>query len=306
LRTYAARVQIPSPGLTLVGAEQRLNRWLGIYTIGVFGVICFLAGFVPETILLIAVSEAFLLLWRPKPALGPSAFRPPAPEKWQAPIAALRWLALMGSFRSLAQACLLLGVATIALVIAVPVVVIRAWPYHLGLPNFLVLILLGAWLGSRPFWIAPLRQALKGSAPVQLSQYLTTMSLVPDGVVIDLRPINIGQFRARQQVFSVAFDELDEVRAMDGLAAEGYQLTMEQYDPTLTARVAWELFRFLSGQIPRPTLCVGVVGLGTHVLMRNSTSLYLIGNADQTAPAIVAAWQAWRDAHQTPATTQAT
>jgi len=299
-------VQSPSAGLTLIGAEQRLNRWLGIYAVGVFGVICFVAGLVPETILLIAVAEAFLLLWRPKPALGPSAFRPPAPEQWQAPIAAFRWIELVGSFRSIAQACLLLGVATVALVIVVPVVVIRAWPFRLGLPNFLVLILFGAWLGTRPFWITPLRQALKGSATVQLSQLLTTMSLVPDGVAIDLRPINIGQFRARQQVFSVAFGELDEVRAMDGLAAQGYQLAVEQYDPTLAARVAWELFRFLSGQIPRPTLCVGVVGLGTHVLMRSSTLLYLIGNADQTAPAIVAAWQAWRNAHQTPATTQAT
>lgn len=299
-------MQDPSPGLTVVGAEQRLNRWLGIYAIGVFGVIFFLAGFVLETILLIAVAEAFLLLWRPKPALASSAYRPPAPEQWQAPIAALRWIELMGSFRNLAQGCLLLGVASVALVIAVPLVVIRAWPFHLGPPNFLVLVLFGAWLGSRPFWIAPLRQALKGSASVELSQILTTMSLIPDGVSIDLRPINIGAFRARQQVFSVAFGELDEVRAMDGLAAQGYKVAMQQYDPTLTARVTWELFRFLSGQIPRPTLCVGVVGLGTHVLLRSSTLLYLIGNADETAPAIVAAWEAWRNAHPTPAAIQAT
>lgn len=296
----------PSPGLAFVGVEQRLSRWVGIYAIGVFGVICFLAGLVPETLVLIAVAEVFLLLWRPKPQFGASAFRPPAPAQWQAPIAALRWVELIGSFRSLAQACLVLGVATVILVIAVPVVAIRAWPFHLGPANFLVLLLLGAWLGTRPLWITPLRQALKGGASVQLSQVLTTMSLVPGGVAVDLRPINIGRFRARQQVFSVAFAELDEVRAMDGLAAQGYELAMQQYDPTLPARVGWELFRFLSGQIPRPTLCVGVVGLGTHVLMRSSTLLYLIGNADQTAPAIVAAWDAWRNTRQTPATTQAT
>lgn len=293
-----------SPGLAVVGAEQRLTRWLGICTMGVFGLICFLFGLVPETLLLIAVGEAFLLLWRPKPALGPSAFKPPAPDQWQAPIAALRWIDLISNFRSLAQACLALGLLTIAVVVGVAVVAIRGWPFHLGPANFLVLVLVGAWLGTRSFWITPLRQALKGSGTVHLSQFLTTMSLVPDGVVVDLRPINIGRFRARQQVFSIAFAELDEVRAMDGLAAQGYQLAMEQYDPTLTARVAWELFRFLSGQIPRPTLCVGVVGLGTHLLMRSSTLLYLIGNADQTAPAIVAAWQGWRNAHQTPATTQ--
>lgn len=295
-------MQNPGPGLAVVGAEQRLSRWLGTYAIGVFAVICFLAGLVPETILLIALAEAFLLLLRPKPAIGPSAFRPPAPAQWQAPIAALRWIELMSSFRSLAQGCLLLGLATVALVIAVPIVAVRAWPFHLGPANFLVLILVGAWLGTRPFWITPLRQALKGSATVQLSQFLTTMSLVPDGVVVDLRPINIGRLRARQQVFSIGFAELDEVRAMDGLASQGYQVAMEQYDPTLPARVAWELFRFLSGQIPRPTLCIGVVGLGTHVLMRSSTLLYLIGNADQTAPAIVAAWQAWQNAHKAPAT----
>ena len=294
-------MQNTSPSLTLIGVLQILTRWLGIYAIALVGTIFFMAGMFTETIFLILVAEVFLLLWRPQPSLGAQTYAAPAPAGWQTPIAALRWAGLISGCWTVGVASLVLSVASVVVTIVLAIVAIRSWPYHLGAANFIVLGLLGAWLMSRPIWIGPLRKALKGEASTQFSQYLTSISLIPDGVSIDLRPINVGRLRARQQVFSVGFAELDEVRMMDGLAAQGYLLGLEQYDPTLQVRVPWELFRFLSGQITRPTLCVGVVGLGTHVLMRSSTLLYLIGNADQTAPAIVAAWQAWRNAQQMPA-----
>ena len=290
-----------SPGLTAVGALQLLTRWLAIYAIGLVGIVLFLVGFLPETLLLIVVSEVVLLSLRRQPNFGARTYAPPAPAEWQAPIAALRWVGLVSGCWTLGVFSLVLGGASIVLTIMLPIIAIRGWPYHLGPANFIVLGLLGTWLLTRPLWITPLRRALKVQTMKQFSKYMASMSVIQDGVLIDVRPINVGPLQARQQVFKVAFAELDEVRAMDGLTAQGYQLSMGQYDPTLMLRVEWELFRFLSGQLTRPTLCFAVLGFGTHVLMRSSTLLYLIGNADQSAPTIVAAWQAWQSAPRTQA-----
>lgn len=295
-------MQNTSSGLTVVGAQQLLTRWLAIYTIALAGIVLFLIGFLPETLLLIVVSEVVLLSLRPQPNFGAETYAPPAPAEWQDPIAALRWVGLARGCWTLGVFSLALGAASIVLTIMLPIIAIRGWPYHLGPANFIVLVLLGAWLASRPLWITPLRQALKVRTTRQFAKFMAAISVIQDGVSIDIRPINIGPLQARQHEFRVAFAELDEVRAMDGLSAQGYQLSMERYDPTLMLRVEWELVRFLSGQVARPTLCFAVLGFGTHVLIRSSTLLYLIGNADQSAPTIVAAWQAWNSARQTSAT----
>lgn len=65
-----------SPALTLIGVLQLLTRWLGIYSIALVGAIFFLAGMFAETTVLILVAEVFLLLQRPRPALGPQTLPP--------------------------------------------------------------------------------------------------------------------------------------------------------------------------------------------------------------------------------------
>ena len=110
------------------------------------------------------------------------------------------------------MAGIVLAAAGVVVSIVLAVVAIRSWPYHLGAANYFVLALLGAWVLTRPLWIGPLRKGLKGDVRTGLSQYLTSMSLIQSGVLIDLRPINVGPLQARQQVFSVGFGELEELR----------------------------------------------------------------------------------------------
>jgi hypothetical protein len=100
---------------------------------------------------------------------------------------------------------------------------------------------------------------------------------------------------------SVDFAELDEVRIMDGLTAQGYWGAMGQYDPTIGVRMEWELLHFVADQKARPSI-LGLIGFGSHLLLRGSTLLYLIGNADPFAVDALTAWQAWRAAHPAPAT----
>jgi len=87
---------------------------------------------------------------------------------------------------------------------------------------------------------------------------------------------------------------------MDGLTAQGYVGAMEQHDPTLGPRMEWELMRFMTDQAARPSI-LAIWGVGTHILMRGATVWYLVGNADATGPAAVAAWDAWRSLHGLPA-----
>ncbi|HEX7264724.1 MAG TPA: hypothetical protein VF383_11155, partial [Candidatus Dormibacteraeota bacterium] len=101
--------------------------------------------------------------------------------------------------------------------------------------------------------------------------------------------------------FWVGFTELNEVRMMDGLTAQAYWGTMAQYDPTIVYRMEWELLRFVADQKARPSI-LGLIALGTHLLLRGPTVLYLIGNADPFAQEALTAWQTWRAAHPVPTT----
>src|SRR6266436_3792911 len=125
---------------------------------------------------------------------------------------------------------------------------------------------------------------------------MATLYVGTDGVDIDLRPPTIGPAPQRNYRFAVGFAELDEVRMMDGLTAQGYMASMAQYDPSFGVRTEWELLRFLTDQKFRPSL-LPCWGIGPQLLLRSSSLLYMVGNADQFGPAAIAAWQDWRAAH---------
>src|SRR5260370_7038673 len=88
---------------------------------------------------------------------------------------------------------------------------------------------------------------------------------------------------------------------MAGFTAQGYWGSMGQYDPTIGLRMEWELLHFIADQKARPSI-LGLIAIGTHLLLRGPTLLYLIGNADPFAVDALTAWQAWRAAHPEPAT----
>jgi hypothetical protein len=288
-------VQRTGPGLTLVGAEQRLTIWLAIYVIALVALVFFLAGWILEALFLIALSEFVFISLRRQARFSVATYRPPAPEQWQTPITVLRWAGILTSAWAIGTAAV--GVTIVMLIVLVILIVVD-WRTGLGFANVVVLVLFTAWLSTRPLWIGPLRKALKVEATRQLARYMATLNVGTDGVEFDLRPAFIRRAPESYRFF-VGFAELDEVRMMDGLTSQGYWASMEQYDPTLFIRMEWELLHFVADQRARPSI-VGLLGFGTHLLVRGPTLLYLIGNADPFGPAAVAAWEAWRAAHRAP------
>jgi len=275
-----------------------MSIWLAWYAVGLVALILIAAADVLFAFFLIAVTELIFITLRPQPKFSASTYEPPAPAQWQAPITALRWAGIAGNAWAIGSAAVLL---TIAVLVVLVVLVVMGFHHWLGMANLIVFAIFVAWLSTRSVWIGPLRSALKVGATKQLGPYLATINVGTDGVEVDLRPLTLSLTLKRTYRFFVGFGELDEVRMMDGLTAQGYLLSMEQYDPTFTARMAWELAHFGLDQKARPSL-ISMLGIGTHLLLRSSTLFYMVGNADQFGPVAVAAWESWRAAHPAPST----
>jgi hypothetical protein len=290
-------VQTTGAGLAAVGAERRLAIWFVRYVIALVALVLFVTGDVLFTLLLIVVSEFVFLSLRPRPRFDASTYRPPAPDQWQTPIAVLRWGSLINSVWTIVTGALVL---TIVAVVVIVIAVVIGWRHGIGAGNFAVLVLLGVWLSTRQLWIAPLRRALKMEATRQLAPHMATLHVGADGVEFDMRPAFIRRAPESYR-FWVSFAELDEVRIMDGLTAGAYWGSMGQYDPTIVYRMEWELLHFVADQKARPSI-LGLLGFGTHLLLRGPTVLYIIGNGDAFAEQALTAWQAWRAAHPAPAT----
>jgi hypothetical protein len=292
-------VQTTGAGLAVVGVERRIAIWLAIYAIALFGFVFFVIGDLPFAAFLIFTAEYVFLVLRPQPKFGSSTYRPPAPARWQPPITLLRWAGIAHSAWAIATAAVMLVVATLIVLAVLAFLMVTRRLDAPGVANYAVLGLFVAWLSTRPLWIGPMRKALKVEATRMLARYTATVYVGAEGLDLDLVPSSRTPRRTYR--FSVGFAELDEVRMMDGLTAEGYMFSMEQYDPTLNIRSEWELVRFLTDQNFRPSV-LPMFGIGTQLLMRSPTLFYMVGNADQFGPAAVAAWQAWRAAHPAPVT----
>ena len=293
-------MQRTGAGLALVGAERRMAIWLAIYAVALFALVLVVIGVVPYALFLIVVTEVIFLILRPQPKFGGSTYMPPAPAQWQPAITTLRWVGIINSVWVIGTTALVLTIGTLIMLV---VVIIAGWHHAFGVANLVVLVLFGAWLSTRPLWIAPLRRVLKVGATKRLAPYMATLDVGVDGVDFDLRPAIIGPAPPRSFRFSVGFAELDEVRMMDGLTAQGYLASMAQYDPSFRVRMEWELVHFLTDQKFRPSLLPPLMGIGMQLLLRSSTLFYMVGNADQFGPAAVAAFEAWRAAHPALPTT---
>jgi hypothetical protein len=291
-------VQGSGAGLALVGAERRMAIWLAIYAIALVALVLVVIGDAASALFLIVITEVIFLTLRPQPKFDVSTYRPVAPAQWQPAITTLRWAGIISSGWVIGTTALGL---TVAALIVLVVIIIAGWHHAFGVANLIVLVLFGAWLSTRPLWIGPLRRTLKVGATKQFAPYMATLFVGTDGVDIDLRPPSIGPAPQRSFRFSVGFAELDEVRIMDGLTAQGYLASMANYDPSFSIRMEWELVRFLTDQKYRPSL-LPCWGIGTQLLLRSSSLFYMVANADQFGPAAVDAWQAWRAAHPAPPT----
>jgi len=275
-----------------------MSIWLAWYGVGLAALVLIAFGDVLFAPLLIVITEFIFIQMRRQPKFSASTYAPPAPAQWQGPITALRWAGIASNAWAIGSAALSI---TVAIFVVLVILTVMGFHHWLGATNFIVFALFVAWLSTRPFWIAPLRRTLKVGANELLGPYLATLNVGTDGVEIDVRPWYFGGVPKRSFRFYVGFGELDEVRIMDGLTAQGYMASMDQYDPTFIARMSWELLHFGMDQKARPSL-MSTLAIGTHLLLRSSTLFYMVGNADQFGPPAVAAWQAWRTAHPAPAT----
>jgi hypothetical protein len=291
-------MQLPDPSLKLVGAERRLMLWFACYAIGLFGVAAFLGGSVVLILSVIGFFEVLFLLWQPTPKLGPASYNAPTPAGWQTPIRVMRWYEIING-------CWSIGCGAVLFTVILGFILVAMRPSTLGPSNFAVLLIFGGWLATRPLWSPPLRKwARRQTADItkQLAGGSAVVRVGTHGLDIDLHMTAVGAATPqRNWVFSVGFAELSEVRTLGANEAQAYSQSMEQYDPTVGARAAWELYQFVEGKVTRPSI-FGQLSFGTHLLVRGPTVLYLIGNGDEFGPAAVAAWQAWQARHAVPTT----
>ena len=292
-------MQRAEPSLAIIAVAQRLGVWLIWYGIALAGLLVIFLGAVAFAVLLIVVGELLLLQARPQPSLGPASYTAPTPAGWQRPIEALRWLVVVSAFWQIVGGAISITVA-FAVTAVVGLLAYVFWPHVFGAGNVAVLILLSVWLSTRSMWIDPVRKALKRNYNTSFSSYLSTITPAADTIEIEVRFIVIGTPPQSRWHLSVPFADLDEVRLLDGLSAEGYMTSLLAYDPTFQFRLQWEVWRFYMGKVARPSLFApGVTAAGAQLLLRGSNLLYLISNADETGPAVVAAWNAWRATHAT-------
>lgn len=286
-----------TPAVGLVSTSLRLNVLFGFYLMALFMLLAVLVGSLVMALFIIVCSE-LLLTWRPTPALGPASFVGPTPAGWQNPIKVMRWFVLVRDYWHLVT-----GAVIFTVFIGFFLFVIR--PPSVGPANYEVGALVAAWLLTRPLWYPVLRKAIGRSlsgVKQDLSKSAAAVVVGADGIDV-VQPVHvIGTADPARQgpwVFHVTYAEIDELRLLSPMEAQTYWQTMQEYDPTLTVRAAMEMYRYLKGELPRPTI-YQYLAAGAHLLVRSPSVLYLLAYADETGPAAIAAWQAWRAAHATP------
>jgi hypothetical protein len=280
----------------LIGASIRLNVLLGFYLMALFMMIAVLAGSLYIALFFIVCSE-ILLTWRPVPKLGPASYvGPTPPSSWQGGIRFFRWFELLRSYWSLA-------VGAVVFTLFIGFFIIEVSPPTLGTANYAVGAIIAGWLVTRPVWYPVLRKAIGQSLQGVKKQVATNAAAVvvgAEGIDVVQKVSVIGGPARGPWDFHVGFAEIDELRMLSPMEAQTYWQTMEQYDPTLTVRAAMELYRYLKGELPRPSIYQWV-SAAAHLLIRGPSVLYLLAFADESGPAAITAWQAWRAAHATPA-----
>ena len=274
----------------LISAERRGNVLLGFYVIGAFMLITVFAGSVVGLPFLIVMAEFLFAFWRPTPKLGPASYNAPTPAGLETAVGLARGYQLLIGCWSLA-----VGFVVVTALYGFALIVIR--PKSFGTSNWVVVFVIAAWLISRWVWAPPLYRAVGNSfkgVGKELAGGGPAVRIGADAFDIDFKVQQVGGGSpARPWVFHFLFAELDEVRMLDSNDAQAYWQSMAQYDVTVGARAAWELFQFAQGKLPRPTI-YQQLGMGDHLLLRGPTLLYLFGVFDGSGPAAVAAWQQWR------------
>lgn len=276
---------------TALGLNRQMTRWTWYYAATLWCLLSAWVGVVAMALVGIAGIEVARLIWRRIPP-QPTSYVDPAPARWQAPIAALRWYLLIRNIAGLASFALIFTVVIVILAVA-------ARPNRLGIGNLVVVIVIGLWLATRRLWFPRLDKAVNkihlADEPTQPT-LPAKLSITADGIDITVPPqLNLIRTAQPTWTWHVAFSEINEMRVLAETEAPTYAVGMLEYDPTLAIRANIDLARYANGQIARPAIYIG--GMGQSLLVRGPDLLYLLGVDGGSGPTAAAAWRGWRAAH---------
>jgi hypothetical protein len=234
-------VESQTPEVGLIRTGVRLMTLIGFYVFVLFMILAFLAGSLEVALFIIVCAEAVVFFWRPAPALGPTSYIDPTPAAWRTPIRLLRGYELVSG-------CWSAAVISVIATVLFGAVFIGGSPWKLGQANYVVGAVVALWLLTRPLWYRPLRtlldRLLKG-VKKEMSKGAASVLVGPDGLDIVQNISSIGGPPRGPWDFHVTFAEIDELRMMDAMNAQAYWRTMQEYDPSLVARMANELYQYL-------------------------------------------------------------
>ncbi len=171
-----------------------------------------------------------------------------------------------------------------------------------------------------PFWMVvgiyvvyflirrPLARALKGATKPGtrggklVASVTPTFTLEGNVIVLDLkrkraRPgeqrgfISVG---SEPCIVRIAFDELDEVRAMSYVEAQSYVQYEIGPDVQLALKNTTELYRYIAGQVERPTYYGHWGAVGTTLALRGPALFYLVSVANENVDELLAAFSTYK------------
>jgi len=180
-----------------------------------------------------------------------------------------------------------------------------------GILIFFLLVLLGSPLRftlSTPFLILvviygvyvlirkPLHAGLDrmaGLAGKRLQENMPHYTLTERGIVIDLRMKDLRD-PSKKYEFPVGFDELDEVRVLT--YAEADALVRYRIGPNvdLGLRQVGDLYRYVKGEISRPSVFARVATNRPNVLLKGPAIFYLISFGNEDHEELIRVFQDFR------------
>ena len=131
---------------------------------------------------------------------------------------------------------------------------------------------------------------MAGLAGKRLKNYMPRYTLTGRGIIIDLRMKDFGD-PSKKYEFPVGFDELDEVRVLT--YAEADALVRYRVGPNLDLglRQAGDLYRYVKGEISRPSVFARVATNRPNVLLKGPAIFYLISFENEDHEELVRVFQ---------------
>lgn len=145
------------------------------------------------------------------------------------------------------------------------------------------------------FAIKSTSAAAKPAAPSRVEQFfqghLPVCRVVPGGITIDLK---MGNTQHKQYSVQIPFAEIDELQAMTFFEAQAYEKYNIGANVPMALQQAKDLYLYMKGAIPRPTVYLNAQSGGPTLLIRGRNVFYLITVNPNGVDEVMAAWIAFK------------